>query len=77
MVLRLAEAPSPSAMRAIAVEISKPGLTARASREPDFERALRRLLYWVRCGEAHERLAALTVRFAFWIGSVAAKRTSD
>lgn len=61
MVLRLAEAPSPSAMRAIAVEISKPGLTARASREPDFERALRRLLDWVRCGEAHERLEALTV----------------
>jgi len=48
-------------MRDVAVELSKPGATAKASRVPAFSEGLERLAQWVRNGAPKERLEALTV----------------
>ena len=57
----LASAETPAAMRAVAIELSKPGLTARAAKHPSFELALGKLLTWVKQGMPEERIEALAV----------------
>lgn len=59
--VKLASAATPIAMRDAAIELSKPGLTARAAKHPSFSEALFRLQTWVREGEPKDRLVALAV----------------